>query len=407
MAQKSLMESIGMILEGKTEEKPVDKAHFCATHVEHTTYGMGVCISEEHAEPDAEGNIEWYTVQFEGKDPMQVMTAEMKILQAEGHMHSGKKKKMAEENSVEEESHQSTTTMKHIPNASPALKKAAKDIKPGVAGYRDRVDMLKAGGVKEAKLHPNQQKLDVHEPEKDELTANDFKMLRAGKKAKMKTEASDPENILPKDAAAPVSKSPNDKEKKSAMANQVSTQKQGKGGMDAAKVSSVKEASTGNAFDWKNTPSQLKTKPGEKAGFDSKKIPTGTVYTRKPPKPVKENITQTIINHDDFVLEVTDNPTYGDYLKALQSMINTTSEDVQQELINVAEEAFNNKVDSIIIESKSRATFKAKLDELRKSGAKVLDENYMVDSGEPYVEYVVDKDGVLTQYVHVGTVNKS
>lgn len=37
-------------------------------------------------------------------------------------------------------------------------------------------------------LHPNQQKLDVHEPEKDELTAKDFEMLRAGKKAKMKEE---------------------------------------------------------------------------------------------------------------------------------------------------------------------------------------------------------------------------
>ena len=30
------------------------------------------------------------------------------------------------------------------------------------------------------KLHPNQQQLDVHEPEKDELTADDFKKLRAG-----------------------------------------------------------------------------------------------------------------------------------------------------------------------------------------------------------------------------------
>lgn len=143
MAQKSLMESIGMVLEGKTEEKPVDKAHFCATHVEHTTYGMGVCISEEHAEPDAEGNIEWYTVQFEGKDPMQVMTAEMKILQAEGHMHSGKKKKMAEENSVEE----------------------AK---------------IPAGD--------GRQKLDVHEPEKDELTKHDFKKLRSMKKEEAETE---------------------------------------------------------------------------------------------------------------------------------------------------------------------------------------------------------------------------
>lgn len=39
--------------------------------------------------------------------------------------------------------------------------------------------------MKEA-LHPNQQKLDVHEPEKDELTAKDFEMLRKGKKAPVK-----------------------------------------------------------------------------------------------------------------------------------------------------------------------------------------------------------------------------
>jgi hypothetical protein len=34
-------------------------------------------------------------------------------------------------------------------------------------------------------------------------------------------------------------------------------------------------------FDWKNKKSELSTKPGEKAGFDSKKISTGTVYSRK------------------------------------------------------------------------------------------------------------------------------
>ena len=34
------------------------------------------------------------------------------------------------------------------------------------------------------KLHPNQQKLDVHEPEKDELTSDDFKKLRAKKEMK-------------------------------------------------------------------------------------------------------------------------------------------------------------------------------------------------------------------------------
>lgn len=38
--------------------------------------------------------------------------------------------------------------------------------------------------VMNEKLHPNQQKLDVHEPEKDELTAKDFEMLRAKKAVK-------------------------------------------------------------------------------------------------------------------------------------------------------------------------------------------------------------------------------
>ena len=37
-------------------------------------------------------------------------------------------------------------------------------------------------------LHPNQQKIDVHEPEKDEITAKDFAMLRAGKKGMKKVE---------------------------------------------------------------------------------------------------------------------------------------------------------------------------------------------------------------------------
>lgn len=67
-------------------------------------------------------------------------------------LRAGKKpdvKKEEVEQQDEAMSHQAATTMKHIPNASPALKKAAKDIKPGVGGYRDRVAMLKAGGVKE------------------------------------------------------------------------------------------------------------------------------------------------------------------------------------------------------------------------------------------------------------------
>lgn len=45
-----------------------------------------------------------------------------------------------------------------------------------------------ASKIMSEKLHPNQQKLDVHEPEKDKLTAKDFEMLRKGKKAELKEE---------------------------------------------------------------------------------------------------------------------------------------------------------------------------------------------------------------------------
>jgi hypothetical protein len=56
------------------------------------------------------------------------------------------------EKKVEESSHQAKTTMKHVKNPTAGEKAAAKDIKPGIAGYRDRIDMLKSaearGGLK-------------------------------------------------------------------------------------------------------------------------------------------------------------------------------------------------------------------------------------------------------------------
>ena len=50
----------------------------------------------------------------------------------------------------EAESHQAKTTMKHISKPTAGEKKAAKDIKPGIAGYRDRVAMLKSAKARGA-----------------------------------------------------------------------------------------------------------------------------------------------------------------------------------------------------------------------------------------------------------------
>jgi hypothetical protein len=65
-------------------------------------------------------------------------------------------KKEELEQTDEAMSHQATTTMKHIANPTPGERKAAKDIKPGIAGYRDRIAMLKSaearGGLKKEEI---------------------------------------------------------------------------------------------------------------------------------------------------------------------------------------------------------------------------------------------------------------
>ena len=62
------------------------------------------------------------------------------------------------------------------------------------------------------KLHSNQQQLDVHEPEKDELTADDFKKLR-GKKEVKKEEVEELDELSRDTLHSYVKKSFSDKEK--------------------------------------------------------------------------------------------------------------------------------------------------------------------------------------------------
>ena len=122
--------------------------------------------------------------------------------------------------------------------------------------------------IMEAGLHPNQQKIDVHEPEKDKITAHDFKKLRAMKKTKTEEHALESaEQVEEEEKKKPVS-----------------------------------------PFDYKNYTSQIPKKPGELTGHDSKKTSTGTVYTKKPVKEeveldeaanpaVKEKVKKALLKH--------------------------------------------------------------------------------------------------------------
>jgi hypothetical protein len=115
--------------------------------------------------------------------------------------------------------------------------------------------------------------------------------------------------------------------------------------IDAAKkVAEIHKSSVNEAvspFDWKNRPSQLKTKPGEKAGFDSKKTSTGTVYSRKPPKPEK----------DDMKEEIDPNDTTVDTLKGREKTSNNPflSKKVKMDVPdNVKEEAEQIEAEALI-----------------------------------------------------------
>lgn len=217
--------------------------HNCAKHVEHTTWGKGTTMAEQHDAPDDAGNIGWYDVLFDHGLERAVPTVNLNILVSENHGHPVKKKKMTEgkvyghevdvkkydshlhgregeyydglsdheqdkehlhhlmkKHGYKEDEHYTTNDngmhddMLHDVNLkAPHHKEILKhpEIKHFLHhlehGNADKPWDYKKGKeeVNEA-LHPNQQKLDVHEPEKDELTADDFKKLRAGKKAKVK-----------------------------------------------------------------------------------------------------------------------------------------------------------------------------------------------------------------------------
>ena len=65
--------------------------HNCAKHVEHAEWGPGATLAEEHAAPDAAGNIAWYDIMFEHGLERQVPTASLNILVSEAHVHAKKK----------------------------------------------------------------------------------------------------------------------------------------------------------------------------------------------------------------------------------------------------------------------------------------------------------------------------
>lgn len=494
---QNLFESIQKVTSGEVVEASVDKAHYCATHVEHALLGYGECISEQHAAPDEDGNIAWYTVRFPA-GTHKVNTDQLRVVEGKSHMHS--KKPMGEE-SVNEEprlkfSSKAGSTETEISNTEPDGRiKATFDgnkpttYEPVAAPKKDQSKLPLQnepyGGPRTATIKFNDKVEDDDEPKlKGKVKANNEETIKEAEGGIPKTDRhkklaahyGDPNRItrgdvitaakkkamkegLGDDAFAELDKEVNNSRNKktsstaepSAIAAPKSLEqsaddfaaraRKNPSGqrlsdlnpidrMEWEKKMKIPEAKDMSAFDWKS-----KVKKPE-SGFTAKKISTGTVYTKKykeekddedlkspsrrakissavlgkgevkKQKSMKEGVSQTVINHNDFVLEVTDNPTFKDYFAAMQAIVPSMDENIQKEMVSIATEAYNEGYTDVILESMSRQAFSDTLNNYRKAGYEILDEKYIVESGNPFVEYTVEKDNTVVQYVHTGVVIK-
>jgi hypothetical protein len=78
----------------KLTKEETEGMHYCAKHVYSERFGEGFVVEGSHAEPDANGLIEWYDVDF-GGTVRRVMTEKVKVMHAE--YHNNHKRKMSEE----------------------------------------------------------------------------------------------------------------------------------------------------------------------------------------------------------------------------------------------------------------------------------------------------------------------
>jgi hypothetical protein len=70
-------------------------AHMCASHVQHATYGEGVCVPGEHTIVETapgEGYVTHYDVDFNGSIVESVPVEDLEIIKEGSHMHSNVKK---------------------------------------------------------------------------------------------------------------------------------------------------------------------------------------------------------------------------------------------------------------------------------------------------------------------------
>jgi hypothetical protein len=280
--------------------------------------------------------------------------------------------------------------------------------------------VMSGGSVEEAKvIHPNQQRIDVHEPEKDEITADDFKKLRGMKKEKPMKEEEEQQD----EAMHAMKKKHNMQELSGKAAQQaavaISLIKAGKkdGKMpkpmkeDAEELDELKKSTVG---------SYIQKKFQKMSGEPASKNPN-EIFAKKDAKGIKgaglrmSGIKATQKESIDFLddadevtvlkpldIEIQESYSFGDYLTAAKDIVG------EEAAIDLANYAFNKQDIALFVEQVTRSDIQSKINAHAAAGHKVSEPKYITKDGKLHAEYVVtDKEsGIRRKYIQHGTMRK-
>ena len=238
--------------------------------------------------------------------------------------------------------------------------------------------------MKEA-LHPNQQKLDVHEPEKDELTKKDFEMLRKGKKAPAaikEEDAYDRDRYAVRNGKAVKDNpthmgSPNYKDQPhhvwASSAEEALKKKKVNEGTIAGEILKRIDEMKGGKYAWPGTPEYKKQfpepemKPGEEKATKTgvvKKTIKGLVHTAKP---MKEEV--EVKKEDEVKVLAKEEVSF-------QNLINLYMDNGIESLLKtvekIKEEASNDEFHKEVEENKKKAEGSVKQPEVAKGAVKAV-----------------------------------
>ena len=276
--------------------------------------------------------------------------------------------------------------------------------------------------LEEAKVvHPNQQRIDVHEPEKDEITADDFKKLRAMKKEKPMKEDAEKDKVVAGVQAAMLKSRGNviAGQAQRAAARLAAKIKSGTKGK-TAKEEAVYEEEQIDELKKSTVGSYIRKKFDKMSGEPASKNPN-EIFAKKDAKGIQRaglrmsGIKATQKESIDFFddadevtvlksldIEIQESYTFGDYLTAAKDIVG------EEAAIDLANYAFNKQDTALFVEQVTRSDIQSKINTHVAAGHKVSEPKYITKDGKLHAEYVVtDKEsGIRRKYIQHGTMRK-